>query len=538
MDKIYVFGHLKPDTDSTAAAIAMSHLYNKVSNTEAAKPYILGIPNPETRFALDFFNIKEPEFLNDVRVKIKDLNYRKGFYISERKSIYDAYRKIIDHKSTGIPIVDDEDNLLGLLRLKGLTRLLIDTSKKEMYSSFDNILGVINGEEIVRIDNEIKGNIKIGAHNTENIERKNTLCSEDILILGNRLSVIKFAILSKVKLIIITEEVKIDEELIELAKKYKVNIIKTIGFSYDIANKVYLSNYISNFYEEINSYLVEDDFLDEFLERAKQERHSNYPVVDIDGKCLGLIRFNESSDYNKKKVILVDHQEQAQSVHGIEQAEILEVIDHHKIGDITTNQPINFRNMAVGCTCTIIYLMFKQFKVEIPKDLAGIMLSAILSDTLMLKSPTSTKLDEEATLALAKIVKVDYKKFAKQLFQAAADLKGKTPKEIIQLDFKEFDTGVGTLGVGQIFLTDFDYIKKNLNSYIKAINEIKIDYRYAHCFLFVTDITNDGSFVIFSDHAELLLKKAFKQKDIQVGSFIPDILSRKKQIIPNILSVL
>ena len=261
-------------------------------------------------------------------------------------------------------------------------------------------------------------------------------------------------------------------------------------------------------------------------------------IVNKDNKCLGMLKINDIVDKKRKKVILVDHNEESQSVDGLDEAEIIEIIDHHRLGTIATTLPINFRNMAVGSTNTILYFMYKERGIDIPKDLAGIMLSAIISDTLLLKSPTTTKLDREAVLSLANYLEMDYKSYGIRMFEAGSELKDKTKEEIIYHDFKIFHVEDKQIGVGQIFTTSFNYDNKDILEYQRVLDNISINNNYVVVALFITDILKNGSYVIYNSSSKPVISDAFDIKDIMQGQYLKDVVSRKKQMIPQIIEVL
>ena len=280
-----------------------------------------------------------------------------------------------------------------------------------------------------------------------------------------------------------------------------------------------------------------DDYFTDFKMMTHKINHTNYPVINKKGECLGLIRLTGPNDYDKQKVILVDHNNLAQSVDGIEEADILEIIDHHNLGAIGTNVPINFRSKPVGCTSTMIYEMFIQEKVNIPSNIAGLMLSAILSDTLLLTSPTTTEDDKNAAVKLADIAKVDMDKYGLEMIKAASSIEGMSVKDLIKSDFKNYVVGSKNLGIGQVMTLDFDRIKENIDEYVHVLDEM-VDTNYSVVVIFITDIIKNGSYVIYNTKASDLIEDAFGLKNVHEGLFLPKMVSRKKQILPSILSVM
>ncbi len=539
MEKVYVFGHKKPDTDSVVAAITASYYFNEINKKINAQPRVLGHLNNETKFVLDYFKVKHPKYLNDVRLQIRDVNYNKDFYIEEHKSVMDCYNYMIDNGTSGVPIVDENKKLKGIVTLKEIAKELIKGDFHRLYTSYDNILQVLQGREVLRFDDEISAKIMAAAYRSTTFLNNITLNEETALIVGDRHSIIEYAVNSKVKLLIVVGSGEIKLEHLKIAKENKVNIIKTPLSTFEVTKLINLCNYINSLSLNTNPVTFTlFDYLSDFNDISSKLKHTNYPIVDKNNYCLGMLRMSDVVDHKRKKVILVDHNEESQSVDGLEDAEIMEIIDHHRLGTISTSNPINFRNMAVGSTNTILYLMFKERMIPIPSDIAGIMLSAIISDTLLLKSPTTTMNDRLAVLDLAKMLNLDYQKYGIQMFEAGSELKDKTKEEIIFHDFKLFHVDDKQMGVGQIFTTSFNYQEDDILEYQRLLDNISINNNYVLVALFITDIITNGSYVIYNTKSKHILNDAFNMPDIKQGTFLKDIVSRKKQIIPPIIEVL
>ena len=278
-----------------------------------------------------------------------------------------------------------------------------------------------------------------------------------------------------------------------------------------------------------------DDYFTDFKTMTHKVNHTNYPVINNKNECLGLIRLTGPNDYEKQKVILVDHNNLAQSVDGIEEADILEIIDHHNLGAIGTSVPINFRSKPVGCTSTMLYDLFVEEKVSIPKNIAGLMLSAILSDTLLLTSPTTTEDDRFAAVKLANIAKVDIDTYGLEMLKAASSIAGKSVAELINMDLKTYSVGNKTLGISQIMTMDFDTIKENIDEFINKLNEM-VNTNYSIVVIFITDIIKNGSYVLYNTKSADIIADSFGIKNIHQGVFLPKMVSRKKQILPAILN--
>ena len=536
MKKTFIFGHRKPDSDSVMSAIGLSYLKNQLGdNTEAR---VLGRINRESSYALEYFNVKEPKYLNDVKLQLKDVQYHKGFYIDENASIYDAYQKMLNEELTGIPVVDINNKLKGLVTIKNLSHILINENIEELVTSYDNLLKVLKAEEICRADDEIDGKVMVAAYRSTTILSNVTFAKNDILIIGDRHSVIEYAVESGVELIILSGDSYIKEEHIELAKKNNVNIIRTPYDSYHVSRLVCLANYVKTMIEiDKPTYFVETDYVSDIIDINNKLRHTNYPVLDKKNKCLGLLKITDLSEKEPKRVILVDHNEKLQSVDGIDEAEIVEMYDHHNLGSITTNYPINFRNMSVGSTCTIISILFEERGVEIPRNIAGVLLSGILSDTLILKSPTATLKDKEIVEKLSKIAGVDYQEYGLNLLKAGTSLKGMNKEDVLYNDYKLFTVNGKSFAIGQFFTMDFTDIKKELDEYIDVLDRVAEVNNYQLVALYITDIIKNGSYVLYNRKADGLMGLAY-QKDMSEGAFIEGCVSRKKHVVPIIMEIL
>lgn len=533
-DKIFIFGHRNPDTDSVCAAITLSYLQNKLGfNTE---PRILSNINEETKYILKKLKIDTPKILNDVKLQINDVNYHKGFKINNKDSVYHAFYKMIENDMSTIPVVDDNNKFLGVFAMKDIAKKQIIDDNSKLTTKYSYILDVIKGNEILKFNEEINGNIiNISTRSTTYYD-SNLLDNDTILIVGDRHSIIEDAINKKVKLIIITFDKNMKPEHLELAKKNKVNVIYTKMNTYETLQKLIFASYIED-YRYIKNIVCVNESLEitEFNDIINKTKHSYYPVIDNNNECLGLIKLSDLRDNNPKKVILVDHNELSQSVEGLEEAEIIGIVDHHKLGNLGTNIPINFRNMIVGSTCTIIYHLFKENKIKIPEHIASLLLAGLVSDTLLLKSPTTTKDDEKVYNELIKLTNMDAEKFAINMFKANDAVKSKSLKEIIYMDFKSFNIDNKILAISQITTLNAKAILKQKNSYIKYLNKECESKGYNTMLLIITDIFKNGSYILFATDAKNIIKSAFGDS-IEQGSFLDGVVSRKKQILPTIIN--
>ena len=534
--KTYIFGHKKPDTDSVMSSIALSYLENHSNNNTEAR--VLGDINKESSYALKYFKVKTPKYLNDVKLQLKDIDYHKNLFLNEKASIYDGYELMLKKNITGIPIVKEDNTYRGLITIKDTSRNIIRDDLDTLYTSFDNILNVCKGKEILRFDDEIKGRLLVASYRSTTFMNNVKLNEDMILMVGDRHSIIEYAVESGVKLVILTGGSEIKDKHIEIAKKNHVNIIETDMDTYHMSRVITLSNYLKTILSNFNQVTFFDtDFVDDIKDVNSKLHHTNYPVVNKQGKCLGLLKITDLTNTNPKKVILVDHNEPLQSADGIEEAEIIEIIDHHNLGSITTKSPVNVRNMAVGSTCTIVTLLFEERKVEIPKSIAGVLLSGILSDTLILRSPTATRFDKDAVEKLSSIAEVDYVDYGMKLLKAGTSLDGMEPADVLFNDYKIYTINDKSFSIGQFFTMNFQDIEKDINKYIETLNQTAEANHYEMVCLYVTDIIKNGSYVLFNEKAKNYIEVLYGIENPKEGLFIEGCISRKKNIVPLVMNI-
>ncbi len=535
-DTIYIFGHKNPDTDSVCSAISLSYLQNSLGYKTEAR--ILSNINEETKYVLKKFKIEVPKMLNDVKLQIKDINYHHDFKIDSKESVYNAFFRMQEDNMSTIPVVDKDNHFIGAFAMKDIAKKEILGDNSKLKSNYDHILQTIEGKEVLRFNDEIEGELTNIAIRSTSFYNQDLFNKDTILIVGDRHSIIEEAVKKSVKLIVITTGHKMKEEHLEMAKKNKVNVIYTNKTSFDTLLTIGFASYIESYRYTKDLVCVNENLdVSDFNEIINKSRHSYYPVIDNNNKCLGLIKLSDLRDSNPKKVMLVDHNEITQSVEGLDEAEIVGIVDHHKLGTLGTNQPINFRNMTVGSTCTIVYELYKENKVKIPPDIASLLLAGIISDTLLLKSPTATKIDEKTLNELVKMTGINSEKLAMEMFKANDAIKSKSLKEIVYMDFKTFNVDKKTIAVGQVTTLNAKAIIKQKSSYIRFLNKESEIHDYDVMLFAITDIFKNGSYFIFNENGKTTLRNAFGDS-LEQGDFIPDIISRKKQILPPIMSVL
>lgn len=516
---VYIFGHKKPDTDSVTSAIALSYLKNHTGIK--AEPRVLGKINDETKFVLDYFNIEAPKLLEDVKIKIKDIKYYRDCHSYINDSLYKVYNNMVEHNVTGMPILSNDNKFVGLITSKMIMNNMIKDNFDTIDTLYDNVVELLEGNALLRYDLKIKGEINKNIFVAENsAEFKNYIKSKPILL-------------------IVANGFELETNDIEFAKENKINIIKTNYSEFKVDKLLTLSNCCVLLKDKMRkNYFYEETYFEDFKEEAASLGHNNYPILSSKGKCLGLIRITDLDKPKKKRVILVDHNEEKQSVYGLEEAEILEIIDHHKINTLSTNMPINFRNMTVGSTNTIIYSLYIENGVVIPKNIAGIMLSGIISDTLMFTSPTTTNYDKYVGEKLSMISGINIESYSKEMFKAGTNLKGKTIDEILEQDTKTYDINDKKVYISQIITLNSDDIFLRKQEYIKKLNEIEEKSGFDIVLLSVTDVIKKGSYLLYNEASEKIISSAFSVKNIEEGIYMDEILSRKKQILPKLMDAI
>ena len=536
MKPVYIFGHKNPDTDSVCSAIALAYLKNKIGLK--SEPKVIGPINRETKFVLDYFNVDEPSYLNDVRIQINDIKYVKKAYVSEDESINTAFNIMHKNDLTAIPLIDSNKQITGYVSLKSMAKYLIGSNRDYIKTSLKHLLKTLDAKILTNFQSAFEGTISTVTFSSDTFIKEVPLTNDNILVVGDRYKVIEYAIESKVQLIILTRNRIIPVKLLNKAIKNRVSIITSSYSSFELCNRLSLCNFIKLLNETSSPKVIDvHSFYSDFLIESKRYNYSNYPVVNSKGECLGTLRVEDAIDYEKKRCILVDHNNYEQSVDGLDEAEILEVFDHHNIGNIGTNSPIYFTCRPVGCTATIIYDHYKKEGIAVPTDMAGLLLSAIISDTLLFTSPTTTLLDEKAAKELAKIAGVKLKKYGMEMLKAASSIKGLSITELINQDFKSYSINDRTYGIAVITTMDYAEISKDIDKYIEKLDEMSKE-EYNSVLIFIVDILKEGSYVLYNTSSEDLISRSFKLDNVSEGIFIKDLMSRKKQILPAIMKEL
>jgi len=534
-DQVNVIGHRHPDTDSICSAIAYTELKKKQGvNAVAGR---LGEINRETAFVLEYFGLEAPQLIETVKTQISDLEMDKVSPVSPSISIKAAWNLMNRDNIKTLPVTDEKDRLIGVVSLTNITNPYMDALDNTMLSasqtSLHNIVDTLNGKIVCGKSNGffVKGKVVI-LSSTAEIE-DNGLDSSDVFMIGNHEKQVLRAIEAGAKFLVLTYGFVPNNETLKAAEAQNVVIVSTATDTFTAARLMNQSTPISFIMSKDNIVVFhEDDFVDEVNDKMLRSHFRNYPVVDNDQRFKGLISEYHLLSRRSKKVILMDHNEKNQTVDGIDDAEILEIIDHHKLGDIQTMNPIKFKNEPLGSTSTIVANCYFEAGIHPSKKVAGILCAAIISDTIKFKSPTSTSVDSFVAEKLAQIAGIDIEEFALKMFKAGSTLKNKKPQEIMGKDYKEFTFSKYKVGISQEYTIDFDSLNEIKADLLLYMDAFRKENGLNIAMLLVTDILNPGSEVLFVGDGHDVLTKAFGIGDSQNSVFLPGVLSRKKQIIP------
>ena len=539
---VFVTGHKNPDTDSICAAITYANLKREITGDD----YIAcraGHLNEETQFVLSHFGVEVPAYVKDVRTQVRDMEIRMLDGIKDDLSLKNAWSKMRDASVVTL-CVTEGDELTGIVTTNDIVETYMDVIDPKILSmaqtSYKNIVETLDGELIVgEIEDTLtKGKVVIAAANPDMME--NVIEEGDVVILGNRYDMQLCAIEMNAGCIIVCEGASVAKTIQTQAKDHGTKIICTPHDTFVVARLINQSMPVSYVMRKDNLITFHmDDYIEDIQEVMASTRHRYFPVLDKDDHYIGMISRRNFLGAKKKQLILVDHNEKNQAVNGADSAEILEIIDHHRLRTIETAGPVFFRNQPLGSTCTIIYLMYKEYGVEINKTIAGLLLAAILSDTLMFRSPTCTNIDKKAGEELSKIAGVDYEEFAKEMFHAGSNLSGKTATEILHQDFKKFTVDDLTIGIGQINSMSAEELVEIKEKIQPELSKVADDDGLDMLFFMLTDIISESSEVVFAGvKAQHTLNAAFGVNIDGDSAKLPGVVSRKKQLLPNIVEAI
>ena len=541
-EKIFVIGHKNPDTDSICSAIAYCDIKNRTSQHQKFIPKRAGQINEETEYVLNRFGVQPPGYLSNIGTQVKDMDIRMSPDADKGMSLKAAWDIMQENSIVSLPIRDKEGALEGLITIGDIAKTYMDTTDSYLLSrartQYQKIAETIDGEVIEGNPHGyfIKGRVMVGTANPDKM--KEYIEEDDMIIMGDREEDHLQAISQNVSCIIVGLGIQVSENVMKLAHEKDIIIISSPYDTFTIARLINQSipvRYIMKT-ENLVTFNTED-FTDDIQDVMIKHRHRAFPVINKKGKCIGTISRRNFLGMHKKQVVLVDHNEIDQAVDNIEKADILEIIDHHKLGTLQTVQPISFRNQPVGCTGTIMYQIYGEQKLEIPPKIAGLLCAAIISDTLMFRSPTCTLQDKMAAGALALIADISIEQFAKEMFRAGSNLKDKSPEEIFYQDYKNFIAeGDICFGVGQISSMDAEELKE--------IKERLLPFMVSECgrhgvtrvYFMLTDImTQSTELLFYGEGSREMAENAFKMEPENDAFYLEGVVSRKKQLIPPLM---
>ena len=541
-EKIFVIGHKNPDTDSICSAIAYCDIKNRTTQDSKYIAKRAGQINEETEYVLNRFGVQPPGYLSNIGTQVKDMDIRLSPEANKSMSLKNAWDLMQENSIVSLPIREKDGTLEGLITIGDIAKTYMDTTDSYLLSrartQYQRIAETIGGKVVEGNGHGyfIQGKIMVATANPDKM--KEYVEENDMIIMGNREEDHLQAIEQNVSCIIVGLGIEVTEKVLKLAHEKDIIIISSPYDTFTISRLINQSipvKYIMKT-ESLVTFNTED-FTDDIQDVMIKHRHRAFPVIDKKGKCIGTISRRNFLDMHRKKVVLVDHNEKDQAVDNIDKAEIMEIIDHHKLGTLQTMQPISFRNQPVGCTGTIMYQMYGEQKLEIPPKIAGLLCAAIISDTLMFRSPTCTLQDKMAAGALALIADISIEEFAREMFKAGSNLKDKSPEEIFYQDYKKFIAeGDVCFGVGQISSMDADELKE--------IKERLLPFMVSECgrhgvsrvYFMLTNIMEQSTELLFYvEGSEEMAVNAFKMQPENGTIYLKGVVSRKKQLIPPLM---
>ena len=542
--RVYIIGHKNPDTDSICSAIAYADIKNRT--TSGKVKYVArraGQINEETQYVLNRFGIEAPPYLGNVGTQVKDMDIRTSPDVNKHMPVRNAWNLMRENGIVTLPIKDENGTLEGLITIGDIAQSLMCADNytlgkaRTQYLQIAQTLDarVVAGDEEGYFEN---GKVLVGALHPDRM--KEYIGAGDLVILGNREEDHLKALEEKASCLVICLDSEVSERVLKVARQQKVTIIVTPFGTFTVARTINQSiplRYLMRT-ENLVTFHTED-FTDSIQDVMVKNRHRAFPVISKHGKCIGTISRRNFLGMHKKEVILVDHNERSQAVDNIDSAQILEIIDHHKLGNIETMAPVMFRTLPVGCTGTIMYQMYNEARLEITPQIAGLLCAAIISDTLMFRSPTCTIHDKMAAGALALIADIEIESFAKEMFHAGSSLKDKSSEEIFYQDYKKFISGEQTFGVGQISSMEAEELGRIKE---KLIPFMKSEYGrngVSSVYFMLTNILEESTELIFyGENCDNLLEEAFHVKAQNRSVILPGVVSRKKQLIPALMEAM
>ncbi len=543
-ERIYIIGHKNPDTDSICSAIAYADIKNRTEDGNFVAKRA-GQINEETEYVLERFGVRVPGYLPDAGTQVKEIDIHEIQGVSGNISVKKAWEMMREENVVTLPITSEDEKLHGIITVSDIAKSYMDAYDSSVMSQaktkYSSIAETLDGHVIVGNEHGyfVKGRVVIGSFHPDFMEKY--IHKSDLVILGNRADDQLCAIEMEASCIVVGLGAKVSKSIQKLAMDHECVIIISPHDTYTIARLINQSIPIKHLMTKENLVTFStNDFLDDIKDVMKTHRHRDFPILNKRNKYIGTISRRNLIGSGKKKLILVDHNEKTQAVDNVDEAEILEIIDHHRLGSLETISPILFRNEPVGCTATIMYQIYHERNLDIPKEVAGILCAAIISDTLMFRSPTCTELDKKAAESLAVKAEIKIEEFARAMFKAGSNLKEKSSEEIFYQDFKKFNVEESNFGVGQINSMDADQLNEIKNQILPQLEKECEKHGIPRVYFMLTNIIEESTELLFyGDGAKELVKDAFELNEIDENSAVlPGVVSRKKQLIPRFMMAL
>ena len=540
--KVYVVGHKNPDTDSICSAIAYAELKKQITG----KNYVAkraGEVSEETRYVLDYFHVEEPALLQNVFQQLKDVDIRKIDGVSSQASIKEAWAMMRENSIRTLPVLN-EQKLEGIITIGDIANSYMELYDSYLLSDartqYRSIMNTLDGKIVTGNEHAyfVKGKVVIAASSPDMME--NFIDEDDLVIVGNRYESQLCAIEMEASCLVICQGAEVSKTIRKLASERDVVIISTPHDTFTTARLINQSIPVKYFMtkEHLSTFHM-NDYLEEVRDVMSKKRYRDFPVIDKKGRFTGFISRRRLLKPRRKQVVLVDHNEKTQAVDGIEEAEILEIIDHHRIGNLETMGPVYFRNQPLGCTATIIYQMYQENQITPSRETAGLLCAAIISDTLLFQSPTCTPMYEATARTLAQIAGINIDEFAKEMFKAGSNLANKSVSEICFQDFKEFHVNELTFGVGQINSMSSEELQEIREKVCPELPDVRKESGLDMVFFMLTNIVDQSTELLCcGGSARQTVIDAFELPEDTDQIVLNGVVSRKKQLIPTLVSEL
>ena len=543
-EKIFVIGHKNPDTDSICSAIAYCDIKNRTTQESRYIPKRAGQINEETEYVLNRFGVHPPGYLSNIGTQVKDMDIRLSPEANKSMSLKNAWDLMQENSIVSLPIREKDGTLEGLITIGDIAKTYMDTTDSYLLSrartQYQRIAETIGGKVIEGNAHGyfIQGKIMVATANPDKM--KEYVEENDMVIMGNREEDHLQAIEQNVSCIIVGMGIEVTEKVLKLAHEKDIVIISSPYDTFTISRLINQSipvKYIMKT-DTLVTFNTED-FTDDIQEVMIKHRHRAFPVINKKGKCIGTISRRNFLDMHRKKVVLVDHNEKDQAVDNIDKADIMEIIDHHKLGTLQTMQPISFRNQPVGCTGTIMYQMYGEQKLEIPPKIAGLLCAAIISDTLMFRSPTCTPLDRAAAEELAQIAGLDIREYATEMFRSSSRLRDRSMDELFHMDFKYFQVQNKKIAISQITSVSENELNGIRDKMLGYMEDYLKTSGLSMQFVMLTNIIEEKTELLYVGRgAKNLVHTAFRKECGEHSVVLPGVVSRKKQMVTPLLSAM